>query len=179
MKFHSILSLLLPLVVTTVTKVDASNSYSSANAYGKNWYVDSINATYDGYQQAWRYLGHMIKCGYPTARYYEQSHSHDSGDGENKYRGNNWCQRYLMWAAVSKVSSIVLWTDNRWISRSQFSMHGYNPFLLSHYPYLSNCLSLVPSSSCLPCLLVPPRLFTNSRPCYDGKRIYPSLARNM
>ena len=103
MKFHSILSLLLPLVTLTTTTVSASSSYSSANAYGKNWYVDSINATYDGYQQAWRYLGHMIKCGYPTARYYEQSHSHDSGDGENKYRGNNWCQRYLMWAAVSSV----------------------------------------------------------------------------
>ena len=103
MKFDTFASSILSVLLLPIA-TQASSSYSSANAYGKNWYVDSINATYDGYQQAWRYLGHMIKCGYPTARYYEQdSHSHDSGDGDNKYRGNNWCQRYLMWAAVSSV----------------------------------------------------------------------------
>jgi len=92
-----------------------SSSYASTGAYGRNFFAESSNTYYDGYQQAWRYLGHLVKCGYPSDRYYgDGSHSHSdhsgsgSGDKErklsgsgddNRYRGNNYCQRYLIWAA--------------------------------------------------------------------------------
>ena len=98
MKVHTFLYGVLTVLQLNIATV--IGGYSSANAYGSNWYADTMNSTYDGYQQAWRYLGHMIKCGYPTARYYEQ-HSHSGSGDNNGYRGNNWCQRYLIWAAVS------------------------------------------------------------------------------
>lgn len=108
MKVHTFIYGVITVLQLNIATV--LGGYSSANAYGYNWYADTMNSTYDGYQQAWRYLGHMIKCGYPTARYYEQnSHSH-SGDN-NQYRGNNWCQRYLIWAAVSCNSQIFVATS--------------------------------------------------------------------
>ena len=107
MKVHTFIYGVITVLQLNVATV--LGGYSSANAYGYNWYADTLNTTYDGYQQAWRYLRHMIKCGYPTARYYEQdSHSH-SGDN-NQYRGNNWCQRYLIWAAVS----VFCYQSNFW-----------------------------------------------------------------
>lgn len=92
---------------------------SSANAYGSNFFVDSANTYYDGYQQAWRYLGWYVKCGYPSDRYDEEesgdheenheSEDHDdrgrklnSGDN-NRWQGSNYCQRYLIWAAVRQL----------------------------------------------------------------------------
>jgi hypothetical protein len=82
-----------------------SNAWSSSNSYaqGTNFFANTNNVYYDGYQQAWRYLGHLVKCGYPSSRYNQQdSHSH-SGDNGNKWSGNNYCQRYLVWAAVSCI----------------------------------------------------------------------------
>jgi hypothetical protein len=83
-------------------RVAASNS---VGAYGLNFFADSQATYYDGYQQAWRYLGWYVKCGYPSDRYDEdQQNSHDnnhkSGDQEERWQGNNYCQRYLIWAAV-------------------------------------------------------------------------------
>ena len=82
----------------------SSSSYNASDVYGKNFFVESQNTYYDGYQQAWRYLGHLVKCGYPTSRYYEESsHSGSQDNDDGRYRGNNYCQRYLLWAAVSSI----------------------------------------------------------------------------
>jgi hypothetical protein len=79
------------------------NSWTHSGAYGMNFFADSQDTYYDGYQQAWRYLGHLVKCGYPSDRYDEQEehHSHDEDDG--RLSGNNYCQRFLVWAAVSTL----------------------------------------------------------------------------
>lgn len=91
---------LLVLALQIAAAYSSSNSY---NAYGTNFFADTQNTYYDGYQQAWRYLGWYVKCGYPSDRYDEEdSHnSHDSGDDGNGWEGNNYCQRFLIWAAVS------------------------------------------------------------------------------
>ena len=80
-----------------------NNYYGYSGAYGTNLFADSLNNYYDGYQQAWRYLGWYVKCGYPSDRYDEEdshSRSHDSEDNQ-RWEGNNYCQRFLIWAAVS------------------------------------------------------------------------------
>jgi hypothetical protein len=79
-----------------------NNYYGYSGAYGKNLFANSDSTYYDGYQQAWRYLGWYVKCGYPSDRY-DDSGSHDSHDSHDNQRweGNNYCQRYLIWAAVS------------------------------------------------------------------------------
>ncbi|CAJ1970274.1 unnamed protein product [Cylindrotheca closterium] len=71
-----------------------------ATAYGTNFFVESKDTEYNAYQTAWRYLGHIVKCGYPSDRYDEDnndSKSHDSREGYTM--GNNYCQRFLLWAA--------------------------------------------------------------------------------
>lgn len=78
-----------------------NNYYGYSGAYGTNLFVDSENNYYDGYQQAWRYLGWYVKCGYPSDRYSDgDSGSQDSeGSGDSRWSGNNYCQRFLIWAA--------------------------------------------------------------------------------
>ena len=77
-----------------------TNSKTSAgSAYGSNYYVDSQNTAYDGYAQAWRYLGWYVECGNPSDRYSQQSHH---SDDYQYYYANNWCQRFLMWAMVRR-----------------------------------------------------------------------------
>lgn len=75
-------------------------SSSSSNVYGKNAFADTSTTYYDGYQQAWRYLGWYVDCNGGSSRYYDRSGggSH-SGSGDEAVYGNNYCQRYLMWAA--------------------------------------------------------------------------------
>ena len=82
-------------------KSSSSSSYTyNGDAYGTNFFADTDISYYDGYQQAWRYLGWYVKCGSPSDRY-DQQHSHSGSQDNNKrYSGNNWCQRYLIWAAV-------------------------------------------------------------------------------
>lgn len=77
------------------------STYSSySDAYGVNFFAESTNTQYDGYQQAWRYLGWYVACGHPSNRYYQKgSHSHSHDNNNNRYQGNMYCQRYLMWAA--------------------------------------------------------------------------------
>jgi hypothetical protein len=86
----------------------SSASYTyNGDAYGNNFFADTDVSYYDGYQQSWRYLGWYVKCGSPSGRYDEEdSHenSHDSGDDNTRYSGNNWCQRYLIWASVRTTS---------------------------------------------------------------------------
>jgi hypothetical protein len=82
-----------------VASGSSSSSTSKSYALGTNFFAQTNNVYYDGYQQAWRYLGHLVKCGYPSSRYNQQENSH-SGDNGNKWNGNNYCQRYLVWAAV-------------------------------------------------------------------------------
>jgi len=93
----------------------SSSSSSSSRAYGTNFFAESENTYYDGYQQAWRYLGHLVKCGYPSDRYWKHSHSHSNDQG-NDYNGNNYCQRYLVWAAVRITISCIIETPCRVIS---------------------------------------------------------------
>jgi hypothetical protein len=77
-----------------------------ADAYGYNFFTDTAEAEYDGYQQAWRYLGWYVACGTPSDRYDESgSGSQDSND--NGWSGSNYCQRYLMWAGVSGWMDLV------------------------------------------------------------------------
>lgn len=88
----------------------SSSSYTyNGDAYGTNFFVDTDATYYDGYQQAWRYLGWYVQCGAPSDRY-EESHSHSgSQDQDDFFKGNNWCQRYLIWAAVSVGLPAVWW----------------------------------------------------------------------
>lgn len=90
-------------VVSEQYSSSSSSSYSSygSSVYGSNYYADSEQTYYDGYAQAWRYLGWYVDCNGGSSRYYERSqHSHHSNDGNSDKIGNNFCQRYLMWAAV-------------------------------------------------------------------------------
>lgn len=107
----AILSTFVALLVAGVT-ADGSYASSSYNhnyngrsgAYGTNLFAESSSTEYDGYQQAWRYLGWYVKCGAPSDRYEDSGDEQHSGSGDNnRYQGNNYCQRYLMWAAVSQI----------------------------------------------------------------------------
>jgi hypothetical protein len=68
-------------------------------------FVDSESTYYDGYQQAWRYLGWYVKCGSPSDRYSnQQHHSHSADSSASEESVNHYCQRYLIWAAVRWTS---------------------------------------------------------------------------
>ena len=101
----------LPFLVVPVMADNYGGSYQSANygysssIYGTNAYADSSSTYYDGYAQAWRYLGWYVDCNGGSSRYYDRSGGGGGGSGsqdQSSYVGNNYCQRYLMWAAVSK-----------------------------------------------------------------------------
>jgi hypothetical protein len=104
------------LSLTAIPTVMANDSYSgsyssgsyggygySSSVYGTNAYADTSTTYYDGYQQAWRYLGWYVDCNGGSSRYYDRSGGggSQSGSGDSAVYGNNYCQRYLMWAAVS------------------------------------------------------------------------------
>jgi hypothetical protein len=99
-------ALLLPFLLKVVVNGEDGSSSSYANygsyssVYGSNYYADTAQTYYDGYAQAWRYLGWYVDCNGGSSRYYQRSQHSGSGDSSNI--GNNYCQRYLMWAAVSK-----------------------------------------------------------------------------
>lgn len=99
-----------------------NNYYGYSGAYGTNLFAESESNYYDGYQQAWRYLGWYVKCGYPSDRYEDGgSGSQDGGSGDNqRWEGNNYCQRYLIWAAVSL--SCLLTGYTRHITNLSFLM---------------------------------------------------------
>jgi hypothetical protein len=88
------------IVKTTASQNGNYDSYGySSSVYGSNYYADTQQTYYDGYAQAWRYLGWYVDCNGGSNRYYDRSqHSHS---GDSYTIGNNYCQRYLMWAAVS------------------------------------------------------------------------------
>lgn len=78
---------------------NVNNGYASSSVYGENAFADTSQTYYDGYAQAWRYLGWYVDCNGGSSRYWSRSDggSHDSQDYSKI--GNNYCQRYLMWAA--------------------------------------------------------------------------------
>ena len=104
MQFSSIIALCLATILPAVAEdAGESNNYGGGGStvYGANAYADSSATYYDGYAQAWRYLGWYVECNGGSNRYFQQdSHSH-SGSGDEQQYGNNFCQRYLVWAAVS------------------------------------------------------------------------------
>lgn len=81
------------------------NGDGKSGPYGTNFFAESQNTEYGGYQQAWRYLGWYVKCGYPSDRY-NGGGSHEGSHDKQGLSGNNWCQRYLVWASVSSLSSL-------------------------------------------------------------------------
>ena len=91
---------------STSSGYTTSSSTSSA-VYGTNFFAESSNTLYDGYQQAWRYLGWYVDCGNPSGRYNDRHNSHASHENSQTY-GNMYCQRYLMWAAVRGLRSGLL-----------------------------------------------------------------------
>jgi len=96
------LAVILPLaVVTAEQSYGYDNAYGYASSvYGTNSYADSSQTYYDAYAQAWRYLGWYVDCNGGSSRYYDSSGSGShSGSGDEQVYGNNYCQRYLMWAA--------------------------------------------------------------------------------
>lgn len=92
--------------ILSVVSADQNGGQSSANygysssVYGSNYYADTTQTYYDGYAQAWRYLGWYVDCNGGSTRYNQRS-QHSGSNDNNQYVGNNYCQRYLMWAAVS------------------------------------------------------------------------------
>lgn len=50
-------------------------------------FAESQTTAYDAYQQAWRWLGVYVECKVSEA------------DGENQVAGDEYCQRYMLWAA--------------------------------------------------------------------------------
>jgi hypothetical protein len=100
-RFGLIVGAVLSTIMVEIAASDYSNyGYSSSSVYGSNYYADTQQTYYDGYAQAWRYLGWYVDCNGGSNRYYDRSQHSHSGDNSNNI-GNNYCQRYLMWAAVS------------------------------------------------------------------------------
>ena len=84
----------------------SANYGQSSSVYGQNAYADTSQTYYDGYAQSWRYLGWYVDCNGGSNRYYDRSGGgggscSGSNDQDSSKVGNNYCQRYLMWAAVS------------------------------------------------------------------------------
>ena len=82
----------------------SANYGQTSSVYGQNAYADTSQTYYDGYAQSWRYLGWYVDCNGGSNRYYDRSGGgggSGSNDQDSSKVGNNYCQRYLMWAAVS------------------------------------------------------------------------------
>ena len=71
----------------------------------------SYDTSYDGYQQAWRYLGFFIDCsnrGRNNNNNNNENNNNADRDRRQRYlneqdnEATNTCQRYLLWAAVSQ-----------------------------------------------------------------------------
>jgi hypothetical protein len=105
--FATLVALWTTAVFADDSSSSSSYSSSSGKALGSNLFVDSESTYYDGYQQAWRYLGWYVKCGSPSDRYSNQQHHSHSGDSSNEEEINHYCQRFLIWAAVSALLKIL------------------------------------------------------------------------
>ncbi|GAX29311.1 hypothetical protein FisN_16Hh255 [Fistulifera solaris] len=70
---------LLSLFTGITATEDFARLLNDASSQVNSFFVDSRNTYYDGYQQAWRYLGFYVDC-------YTKE-------------GTKVCQRYLLWAA--------------------------------------------------------------------------------
>mmetsp|Transcript_2464 Transcript_2464/g.5374 ORF Transcript_2464/g.5374 Transcript_2464/m.5374 type:complete len:511 (-) Transcript_2464:215-1747(-) len=94
------LAVALPIAMAEQYYGGANYGYTSS-IYGTNAYADSSATYYDAYAQAWRYLGWYVDCNGGSDRYYSRSGGHGGSHSEDQSAsfGNNYCQRYLMWAA--------------------------------------------------------------------------------
>ena len=90
----------LPYSETTDLSVREYRELSSS--YYSSKFISS-SQSYDGYQQSWRLLGYYIDCS-QRGRDDNDSKDHNSRDGDNAYKSNSRCVRYLIWAAVSRIS---------------------------------------------------------------------------
>lgn len=68
-----------------------ASSTNTYNPYASQAFVDGAYE-YNGYQQAWRYLGFMIDCDNNGGSNQDDHKSGDQGTGEG-------CSRYVLWAA--------------------------------------------------------------------------------
>lgn len=85
MHFYSSFLLACSLVFSSLRSTIAVEDFArllndASSSQVEPFFVDSRNTYYDGYQQAWRYLGFYVDC-------YTKE-------------GQKVCQRYLLWAAV-------------------------------------------------------------------------------
>lgn len=77
---------------------------SSASTSGyENIFVDGTGTYYNDYAQAWRLLGFYIDCNAPLNNVNECYGEGGGGGGGKDENDQPACQRYLLWAAVSKV----------------------------------------------------------------------------
>ncbi len=78
-------AVLFTWLLSSLTRITAVEDFArllndASSSQVDSFFVDSTNTYYDGYQQAWRYLGFYVDC-------YTKE-------------GTKVCQRYLLWAAV-------------------------------------------------------------------------------
>ncbi len=78
----------------------STSSYTSTAATA-TLFVDSQYREYNGYQQAWRYMGFYIDCSTANqAEHKDDHHRHLPGEDDHGGGGSMGCTRYLLWAAV-------------------------------------------------------------------------------
>lgn len=75
----------------------SSSSTAWSSTPYSSLFADSQNTNYDGYQQAWRYMGFYIDCSTANSNNNGNNNHRDLKEGEG---GNMGCTRYLLWAAV-------------------------------------------------------------------------------
>ena len=99
-----------------------SGKWDTNNPYSVQPFVEGISE-YDEYQQAWRMLGFMIDCNPTTAEYENESQHSNSGDATDDE-----CARYVLWAAVSLLRTLLSWVLS--LEKRRKSMH-FQFFVLS------------------------------------------------
>jgi hypothetical protein len=97
---------LLSLFTGITATEDFARLLNDASSQVNSFFVDSRNTYYDGYQQAWRYLGFYVDC-------YTKE-------------GTKVCQRYLLWAAVrSKLRLAFVFSFNNTLTHSPTNLYYY------------------------------------------------------
>lgn len=90
-------------------------------AYTDN-FVDS-DTYYDEYSQAWRVLGWYIDCQANQNDHHDRRKTRhlegDDGYDDDGYEVNAYCQRYILWAAVSTVQYISV--ESCWCKHSSLT----------------------------------------------------------
>jgi hypothetical protein len=120
---------------------EAQSRLLSKNADGSTastatLFVDSQYKEYDGYQQAWRYMGFYIDCS--TANNQNDNkddhHRHLPGEDDRNGGGSMGCTRYLLWAAVRWTKFSTKSSVDEWIVVTLIHLS------LTHLHFLILCL---------------------------------------